>query len=95
MILKQILSALLNLDDLQALCTSAAVQLIYELVQLKIARVGSAAELVRIACFSKNRDLLIRCHLILRGHSSVVEHYTFNVVIRVRFSVPSPFERGI
>ena len=51
MILKQILSALLNLDDLQALCTSAAVQLIYELVQLKIARVGSAAELVRIACF--------------------------------------------
>ena len=29
--------------------TCAAVQLIYELVQLKIARVGSAAELVRIA----------------------------------------------
>lgn len=63
MILKQILSALLNLDDLQALCTSAAVQLIYELVQLKIARVGSAAELVRIT---------------YEDVAQSVEHTTFN-----------------
>ena len=39
-----------NYEDFR---TCAAVQLIYELVQLKIARVGSAAELVRIVYFFK------------------------------------------